>query len=196
MPVSSEAEFFFFRDSWAPVFTLADDLIYVAFGIEPTIYIYETAPPYSLISSIPVELSKFYQFKGEESYGSVSDFIGLMISSGRILNIKKVDGYFVMAYFSGYNEMDKKEYFSNKSSGEATVFRERMQKKYPLRIAILDSMGNRLSDFVPRGLDAQSILLRNGELWMMEMPDEEVERDYFRLFRVGLRPDDPSIDNI
>src|SRR5690554_1939186 len=34
---------YFFRDSWAPVFTLADELIYVAFGIEPIIYIYESS---------------------------------------------------------------------------------------------------------------------------------------------------------
>ena len=34
---------------------------------------------------------------------------------------------------------------------------------------------------------AHSMIIRNGELWMMEKPDEEVEKDYFRLFRVGLK---------
>ncbi len=178
---------FFFRDSWAPVFTLADELIYVVFGIEPTIYIYETVHPYSLVSSIPMELPGYYMFNGGRSYGSVSDFVGLMTTSGRILNIKKVDGVVVVAYFTGYNEMDKREYFSNKSSEEATVFRERMQKKYPLRVAFLDSTGNRLGDFAPGGLDPSSMLLRKGELWMLEKPDEEVEQDFFRLFRVGLK---------
>jgi ATP-binding cassette subfamily B protein len=34
---------------------------------------------------------------------------------------------------------------------------------------------------------AQCMLLRNGELWMLEKSDEELEKDYFRLFRVGLK---------
>jgi hypothetical protein len=62
-----------------------------------------------------------------------------------------------------------------------------MRKKYPHRMAIMDASGNRLSDFEPDGLIAGSMVLRNGELWMMEKPDVEVERDYFRLFRVGLK---------
>jgi hypothetical protein len=62
-----------------------------------------------------------------------------------------------------------------------------MQKKYPARIAILDSLGNLVNDFVPDGLIASSMLVRNGELWMQEKPDEEVERDFFRLFRVELK---------
>ena len=31
------------------------------------------------------------------------------------------------------------------------------------------------------------MLLRNGELWMLKKPDKEVEHDYLRLFRVGLK---------
>jgi len=31
------------------------------------------------------------------------------------------------------------------------------------------------------------MLLRAGELWMLEKPDEKVKQDYFRLFRVGLK---------
>tara|TARA_R110002124_G_scaffold194936_7_gene362066 strand:- start:23311 stop:23523 length:213 start_codon:yes stop_codon:yes gene_type:complete len=34
---------------------------------------------------------------------------------------------------------------------------------------------------------AQCMLLRNGELWMLEKSDEELEKNYFRLFRVGLK---------
>jgi len=32
-----------------------------------------------------------------------------------------------------------------------------------------------INDFVPEGLEAYSMLFRNGQLWMMEKPDEEVE---------------------
>jgi hypothetical protein len=62
-----------------------------------------------------------------------------------------------------------------------------MRKKFPTRIAIVDSLGNVVNDFVPEGLEPKSMIIRNGELWMMEKPDEEEERDYFKLFRVGLK---------
>ncbi len=70
---------------------------------------------------------------------------------------------------------------------EARDFRERMREKYSLRIAILDSLGSLINDFVPKGLDPKSMLVRDGQLWMLEMPDEEVKQEYFRLFRVGLK---------
>jgi hypothetical protein len=31
------------------------------------------------------------------------------------------------------------------------------------------------------------MLLRDGQIWMRELPDEEIEQDYFRLFRVELK---------
>src|SRR5690606_8076834 len=180
---------FFFRDSWAPVFTLADGLIYLAFGIEPVVYVYETYPPYALVSSFPLDLPDYRYFKGEESYTPGLEMRGFHYGSGRILNIKKVDGHFLVSYFPGYTPLDREESFVTKSPEEARLFRERMGEKYAPRIAVLDSLGNRLSDFVPEGLVASSMLVRNGELWMLEKPDEEIERDYFRLFRVGLKYD-------
>lgn len=54
-------------------------------------------------------------------------------------------------------------------------------------MAVLESLGNLIDDFAPDGLVANSMLVRNGELWMLEKPDQEVEQDYFRLFRVGLK---------
>ncbi|MFC4874548.1 hypothetical protein [Negadavirga shengliensis] len=175
---------YFFRDSWAPAFTLADDLIYVAFGIEPVIYLYETAFPYSLVSSIPLDLPDYQDYKGSDSY-LIS--LSLRTTSGRIENIKKIYGFIVVAYFPGYNASDIKESFTNKTPEEAMVFRERMREKYTSRIAILDSLGNLINDFVPGRLDPKSMLLRNDQLWMFETPDLETEQDYFRLFRVGLK---------
>jgi hypothetical protein len=175
---------YFFRDSWAPAFTLADDLIYVVFGIEPVIYLYETDPPYSLVSSIPIDLEDYRYFRG--SNNNSVDF-NLLFTSGKVLNIKKVDGYFAIAYFPGYSSADKEAESENKSHEENLIFRERMIKKYAQRIAIIDAVGNSVGDFVPDGLDPKSMLIRNGDLWMLEKPDEEVEQDYFRLFRVELK---------
>lgn len=103
-----------------------------------------------------------------------------------ILNIKKFDGYLV-AYFPGYDNADSEMRFSNKTQEETINFNNRMKQKYPYHIAVLDSSGIFINDFVPEGLEAYSMMIRNGELWMLEKPDEDVEQDYFRLFRVGLK---------
>lgn len=34
------------------------------------------------------------------------------------------------------------------------------------------------------------MVVRNEELWLLEKSDDEIEQDYFRLFRVGLKIED------
>src|SRR5690606_23475247 len=177
----------FFRNAWDPVYHLADDRIYVAFGLEAVIYVFDDSPPYPLLSSLPLDLPEYRYFKGADEYSSHWTFFMLRFTSGMILNIKKFDGHFLVAYFPGYNSEDTEMRFSDISPEEALAFNDRMKQKYPYRIAVLDSAGSLINDFVPEGLEAYSMLVRNGELWMQETPDEEVEQDYFRLFRVGLK---------
>ena len=177
---------FFFKDAWKPVFMIVDDLIFVVFGIEPVIYVYKTSAPYALVSRIPFDLPEYRYFKGADANSSSLNFFELPFTSGKILNIKWVDGYFVTAYFPGLDALDSRKY-AGKSTQEFIDFNREMRKKYPNRIAIIDSVGNVINDFVPEGLEPKSMLVRNGELWMMEKPDEEAEQDYFRLFRVGLK---------
>jgi hypothetical protein len=177
---------YFFRNAWDPVFHLSDNKIYVAFGLEPSIYVFNVSPPYELEFSLPINLKDYNYFKGANEYSEDVSFFGLRFTSGMILNIKKFNGYFIVAYFPGYDELDTQTNFENKSLEESRLFQERMQIKYPSRIAITDSTGNVLKDFVPEGLEPSSMLMRNGELWMLEKSDEKMERDYFRLFRVGL----------
>lgn len=174
----------FYRGAWEPVFTIEDDEMYVVFGAEPVIYVFSLNKPYSLITNMPIDLKDYRYFEGSDN--NAIDF-SLMFISGRILSVKKFDGYFIIAYFPGYSSEDKEAESENKSQEENLIFRERMLKKYAQRIAILDAKGNTVSDFVPKGLVPSSMLVRNGELWMLEKPNEEVEQDYFRLFRVGLK---------
>lgn len=174
---------FFFMRSWFPVYCLEENRIYLVFGAEPMIYVYENQ---HLISSIPIQLPSYNYFKGADSSSDLRLF-GMSMITGMIVNIKKIDGFFLIAYFPGYSRLDMETNFENKSPDESKAFRERMLKKYPNRIAILDSAGNLINDFVPGKLEPRSMLVRNGELWMIEKPDEEKERDFFRLFRVGLK---------
>lgn len=178
---------YFFRNAWDPSFTIADHLIYVAFGLEPVIYTYEAKPPYSFVSSIPLDLPDYRHAEGEKEYVSNVRFFGQARTSGKITNIKLVDNFFLIAYFPGFDAADREESFIKRSPEEATIFWNSMRKKYPYRMAILDASGNWLGDVKAEGLVGSSMVLRNGEIWMQEKPDEEVERDYFRLFRVGLK---------
>lgn len=177
----------FFRSAWDPAFTLADNHIYVAFGLEPVIYVYEDSAPYSLLYSIPLDLPEYRYFKGTDSFTEEGNTLLLRFTSAFVENIKKIDDYFLVAYFPGYDNADSEMRFTDKSPEEAIAFNDRMKQKYPYRIAVLDSTGRLINDFVPEGLEAYSMLVRNDELWMLEKPDEEVEQDYFRLFRVGLK---------
>lgn len=177
----------FFGHSWKPIFTVSEDLIYVAFGIEPVIYVFKSVPPYSLVKRIPLDLEQYRYFKGGNDYYSVSNFMHLRNSTGRIETIKIINGYYIIAYFPGFSKVDIEQDLMNKSPEEAKVFRERMQEKYPNRIAIFDSLGNRLDDFVPKGLVAEEMLVRNGELWMLGKEDPNTEKDYFKLYNLVLK---------
>lgn len=176
---------FFFSEAWLPAYYAEDDGLYIVFGLEPVIYVYENQHPFSLLSSIPMELPKYHYFKGASEYNNQDvRFFGHRRSSGRIHNIKKIKDYFVIAYFPGFDASDREESFSSNRSPD---FWERMREKYPLRIAVLDSQGKVINDFVPEGLVATSMLGRNGELWMMGNANGEVELDYFQIFKVGLK---------
>ncbi|WP_339713011.1 hypothetical protein [Cyclobacterium amurskyense] len=178
---------YFFSSAWEPSYTVSDNLIYVVFGVEPTIYLFQNTKPHSLVSKILLDLPDYRYYKGSDTYSDDVRFFGHSKTSGKIRNINKLDKYFIIAYFPGYERLDIEEAFISKSPEEARLFWDRMREKYPHRIAIFDTNGNRLNDFEPMGLIASSMVLRNGELWMMEKPNEEIEQDYFQLFRVGLK---------
>lgn len=178
---------YFFAHSWKPIFTISNDIIYVAFGIEPVIYAFDSEPPYTLVKRIPLDLKEYRYYKGGNDYSSVANFMHLRNSTGRIEAVKIMDGYYIISYFPGFNKVDIEQSLMNKSPEEAKIFRERMQEKYPNRIAIFDSLGNRLNDFVPKGLVAEEMLLRNGELWMVGKEDPNTEKDYFMLYNIVLK---------
>ena len=181
---------YYYPNSWAPVYSLSDNKVYVAFGLEPVIYVFDTNSPYSLLSSITLDLPEYRYFEGRDKYSrDLNFFFDSIVTTGRILNVKKADGYFLVAYTRGYSPEDIEMRKANKSEMETIDFNARMAEKYPVHLAILDSLGNLVNDFVPDGLKAESMLLRNDELWMQETPDKEVEQDYFRLYRVALRVD-------
>src|SRR5690606_40084399 len=110
--------------AWDPVYHPADDRIYVSFGLEPVIYVFDDSPPYSLLSSLPLDLPEYRYFKGADEYSSHWTFFMLRFTSGMVLNIKKFDGDFLVAYFPGYNSEDTEMRFSDIRSEERRVGKE------------------------------------------------------------------------
>ncbi|MGY6741839.1 MAG: hypothetical protein ACXIUQ_03810 [Cecembia sp.] len=178
---------FFIRDGWAPVFEVVNDKLIVTFGSEPKIYIFENKRPFQLLEEIPLEIPNYNFFKGESSFNPNS--LMYYFSYGRVETINWLDGVFILGYFPGYDQIDMNESLENKSLEEYREFGERMRKKYSHRFAMFDSAGNLLNDFVLENVDPRNIILRNGELWAMEKPDWEVEKDYFTVYRLELKID-------
>lgn len=176
----------FFFPCWFPVFTVDLGRIYAAFGVEPVIYVYETSYPFALVDRIPLDLPNYSGYEGSEDPSDIR-VLGMCFISGKIENIKKMGNLLLIGYFPGYDEKDIATNFENKTQEETEYFQASMRRKYLSRIAVVDSLGNVLNDFVPDGLDPSSMLLRDGQLWMMEKRNEDQEQDYFRLFRVGLK---------
>lgn len=86
----------------------------MVFGAEPMVYVYENQ---HLISSIPIQLPSYNYFKGADSSLDPRLF-GMSMITGMIVNIKKIDGFFIIAYFSGYNRLETEINFENKSPDE------------------------------------------------------------------------------
>ncbi|MBN7817355.1 hypothetical protein [Algoriphagus pacificus] len=177
---------FFFNNAWDPAFTIADNFVYVVFGVEPVIYSYDKHPPYSLISKTNLELPEYNYFKGAEKITSDVSFFGQRRTSGRILNIKKIGEFFIIVYFPGFDFTDTQEQFENKSREESMLFQKRMNEKYPHKVAILNNKGKVLSHFPMEGFIPGSMVLRDNEIWMLESFDTESEQDYFRIFKFEL----------
>lgn len=177
---------YFFRQSWFPAFTIADNLIYVVYGIEPMIYAFDAQEPHELKKSIPLNLRHYELFPGLAEYTDDFRKLGLGFEWGKIENIKRIGDYFVLSYFPGNDATDRELLWENKTPEEAMAFRETMQKKYPKRIQITDLEGNQLLDFAPDGYHPETMLLRDGQLWVMAKPDPDVEEDLFKVYRLVL----------
>lgn len=178
---------YFYRDSWAPIFELTEGELLVVHGAEPKIYVYEKTRPFKLIKEIPLDIPNYNFYRGEDVYNTDS-FLNFF-SFGRIETLTRVDDYFILGYFPGYDQQDLANSRENKSPEEWNEFRERMLKKYPHRVAIFDSEGGLINDFALTNVDPRNIILRDGALWTMGKVDTEVERDYFMVYKLGLKFD-------
>lgn len=176
----------FFKDDWKPVFLIIEDLIYVIFGKEPVIYVYDTSSPYSQFSSISIDLPEYRYSQTVDPKAPALNYFEMPFTSGKILNIKWHKEKFLIAYFPGMKLPDSQPSSEGKSTLELLKLHREMLSKNPIRLAVVDTLGNIVADFVPKNLELRNMHVRNGELWIPEKPDVKADREFLRLFRVGL----------
>ncbi|WP_332912065.1 hypothetical protein [Algoriphagus boritolerans] len=70
------------------MFYIDEELVYIVFGLEPTIYVYNPIT-WALESNIPVDFKEFRNFKGAESFSFEIEAFMDRFRSAFINNIKK-----------------------------------------------------------------------------------------------------------
>jgi hypothetical protein len=178
---------FFFKADWVPLFMVDKDEIHIIFGIESVIYTFKINSPDVLLKSIPIHLSTYQHFEGYVNYSSILSRIGHAFSSGKISSFYKFDEYFLITYFPGFDITKFEKKLSNMSTEEMIKFIREMKIHYPNRMSIIDYMGNPLADFVPVGLDIDNIILRNGELWIPESHNLDVNKNIFKIYKLKVK---------
>ncbi|EON76310.1 hypothetical protein ADIS_3438 [Lunatimonas lonarensis] len=171
--------------SWLPAFCISDGFIYVAFGIEPVIYLYDVDPPHELISQFKPSLKDYHYFQGGEN-AKVGTDIGFFLLGGKIESIVRFKEFLLIAYFPGYSPADLSAFQENMGVEERIALRERMDEKYKRRVWIGDLEGNTLGDFVPEVFQANNIGVREGELFAIGVENPDIEEDLFRIYRLDI----------
>lgn len=181
---------YFFKGAWSPVYTFDKNLLHVVFGIEPTIYSYSPIPPYQLLSSLPLKLNSYRSFNGLDKLSSKFRFFDHSFTSGKILSIKKLLDYFVIVYFPGINDQNLGEQLQGKSTEDIIKNIRKLKKKYPNRVAVIDPQGNTLADFIPEKLNPTSMIIRNGDLYMLGSSNIDSNDNLLKIFRLTLNMKD------
>ncbi|MCC5939066.1 MAG: hypothetical protein JJU34_17435 [Lunatimonas sp.] len=176
---------YFPSGSWWPAFCISDGFIYVAYGIEPVVYLYDADPPHELISQFKPSLKDYHYFQGSEN-AEVGTDIGLFLLGGKIESIVRFNEFLLISYFPGYSPADVSAFQENMGVEERIVLRERMDEKYKRRLWIGDLEGNTLGDFVPEVFQANNIGVREGELFAIGAENPAREEDLFRIYRLDI----------
>ncbi|WP_338222121.1 hypothetical protein [Algoriphagus sp. oki45] len=61
-----------------------------------------------------------------------------------------------------------------------------MKKDYPNKMAVIDSIGNTLADFTPNGLDINKIMIKNGELWIPENLNTNLNESQLKIYKLKI----------
>lgn len=178
---------FFFKAAEKPVFTLTEGFIHVVFGIESVIYSFSSFPPYDLKDMISLDLPDYRKFEGWEKEKSALTHFNLPFVYGRIEGMFKIGDYFLLSYIPGLDPVQYREYQRAKSTEEQISLTRELKRKVSQKIVLVDSQGKVVYQVDADGLDPNTLLIRNGEIWMKEVKEDGFDQGFSRLFRVGLQ---------
>jgi len=171
-----------------PMVDVNENKIYMIVGKDTYLNVYDLDPPYSLLQRTPLPLTGFKQNQGED-FGKVDPrMIRPDMSAGRISNVKVLGDYVILSYFEGYNDQHKEEFDLISNPQEYAEFTHRMKGKYPRKLLILDKQGNKIKETnVPNGFNETQFMVRGDHLWFMSNLNEEVEEDFWTVYKVALK---------
>jgi hypothetical protein len=166
-----------------PRMTVSNDQIYVIQGIEPSIKIYASEPPYSLIRKIDFDVPDYFVNEGEEMKSVDPRMINPDVYSGIFENLKATDDYVLTTFFPGIPETQRAPY-------EGLPWMEMMpamRKDFPPRMLVLSKDGEVLDDFVlPANLRDKQWLIRDEQLWFFKPTNLDKEEDFLTIYQVKL----------
>ncbi|WP_200975565.1 hypothetical protein [Echinicola sp. 20G] len=155
-----------------PTHTYFDNKIFIAVGVDPHLNIYQSQPPYSLLSRVPLQYSPFFQSEGEEPAKADPLAIKGPGASGHTQNLKATSKYLIIGFVSGYNP-DKETDGVRPKSSEHFYIMDHEGKM----MTILDNTFD---------INLREFTTRNDEIWAVKKISQEVEEDFIRIYRMAI----------
>jgi hypothetical protein len=154
---------------------------------DPHLNIYHLDDPETLIKRVALNYQEFHVGEGKPLETMDPKAISPDMTIGKTYTLKNLGDFLLATYFPGIDREDRERY-DQISRGEAyRDFFERMREKYPYRLHIADTEGNKLADMeIPKKLDYRQFLVRDGKLWFLSRFNQETEEDFVKVYQVGL----------
>lgn len=178
-------------DFW-PALEAKDGKLYVALAGEPILYQYSLSPEGATLDTlVNLTIPGFAGIEGTPRAEFAEGMVMLNGSTSSIQNIHIVGDKLILNYYGGISAEDNAElsklYEANKmEEAEEMYFRLDSQVSRGVLVfdlASLTFLGN-LS--LPKNADLESFASGGGYLWMQKNPNDELEEDFLRIYKVKL----------
>lgn len=182
----------YFESDYSPALEASEGKLYLALGGEQRLNVYDLSPEGAELDTIVMlDIPGFEKLPVTPRAVFSDGSITINGGTAAIRNIHIVDGKVLAHYYGGIPEENMKELEALWSSGneeEAELMYEKIENEVKKGILILDQktlevIGN--LDF-PDGVNTSGFASGGGFLWMEKKPNEEVEEDFLRIYKMKL----------
>ncbi|MDO9554049.1 hypothetical protein [Rhodonellum sp.] len=182
----------YFESDYAPALEATDEKLYIALGAEQRLNVYDlSSEGVKLDTIVQLSIPGFEKLpvtpRAEFSKGSIT----IKGNTPAIRNIHIVDGKLLIHYYGGVPEEKMKELEALWISGdkeESEKLYNQVENEVKQGVLILDQntlniIGN--LDF-PDKVNKSGFASAGGFLWMEKAPNDELEEDFLRIYKVKL----------